>query len=312
MSRFEQRFLWMALTLLSVALTGCPGPRAELRSLDHDGLKRTYALFVPASWNADHPVPLVLALHGARGDARVMQYLTQFNPIADREGFLLAYPEGLDKQWNDGRNAVFGHPSHANVDDVGFIHELVDRLCAEYNVDRTRIYVTGVSNGAMMCHRLACELTGLFAAAAPVIGAMPEPLPDVCTPAAPMPMLLFNGTDDRLVPWDGGDVAGRPDYGRVLSVEATAQYWVANNGANPVPGLVDMPDTNPHDGAQALRETFAAAGESGGEVVLYRIDGGGHTWPGGARYQRPFLLGSVCRDLAASELIWQFFQAHTR
>lgn len=297
------------LAALAILPTGCSGAKAEPRSMAYGGLTRTYAILVPASYTGEQPAPLVLALHGGNGTARKMEYLTQLDPIAQREGFILVYPEGVDRQWNDGRNARFGRPRNLDVDDVGFIAALIDQLTSEFNIDPHRVYATGVSNGAMMCHRLACELAGRFAALAPVIGAMPEPLHATCDPSDPVPMIMFNGTKDRLVPWDGGYVVGRPKWGSVISVPDTVQYWVNHNQCNPNPEVVPMPDTNSYDGTLVYRETYSG-GQSGAEVILYHIEGGGHTWPGGARYQLRFLLGRVSRDISVSELIWEFFAEH--
>jgi polyhydroxybutyrate depolymerase len=294
------------------ALAGCPAPggRVEYRTLTHDDRERSYAIYVPDSVGADMAVPLVVCLHGARGDAATMIYLTGFNAIADREGFIVVYPEGIGNQWNDGRGVSFGRDDLTDVDDVGFIGALLDEVTAEHAIDPGRVYVSGASNGGMMCHRLACELSNRFAAAAPVMANMPEPLAEACEPVAPISLLAINGTGDSFVPYDGGAVAGRPNYGYVLSVDATAAEWVERNGIGLEPDVVALPDTDPNDGTTATRAAYR--GEDGTDVIVYTVNGGGHTWPGGPNFQRQWLLGTVSRDFSASETIWDFFEAHPK
>jgi len=303
----------LAVTVMTVLFaSGCPGSwrDLEVRSLEHDGLARTYLLHVPASYTGDEAVPLVLALHGGRGTGRKMSRLTGFNALSEREGFIVVYPEGVDNRWNDGREARQGK-SAKDVDDVGFIAAMLDALVEEFAIDDGRVYATGASNGAMMSHRLACELTDRFAAIAPVIGAMPEKLEPDCTPSGPISVLMINGEDDRFVPWDGGAVAGRDDLGRLLSVEDTVKFWVGHNACPPEPEPSWLPDARPHDGTRVWREDYGE-GPAGGAVVLYGIEGGGHTWAGGPAYQMQGLFGTVSRDIDASAVVWTFLAAHPK
>lgn len=179
------------------------------------GLQRQYDLHVPPS-RSDVPAPLVIVLHGGGGqeDAVAMiRDLTRFDALADAQQFVVAYPKAVDNYWNDGRG-VRRYRSHVqNIDDVGFISALADHLAAEARIDRRRVYVTGASNGAMMAYRVACARPDRFAGIAAVAGNLPARLP--CSPGWPIPVLVMNGTDDRLMPWNGAKSdSGRSGWAR--------------------------------------------------------------------------------------------------
>lgn len=301
------------VVLLALALAGgcrrC-SPSGGREVLRFDGIEREYVVHLPNGAAPEAPAPLVLALHGGSGTARGMARLTGFDGVAEREGFIVVYPEGVDRQWNDGR-AVPGHGPRLDVDDVGFLAEVVERIAAAYRVDRGRVFVTGISNGAMMSLRLATERPDLFAAAAGVAGAVSEALASGPPPTAPIPVMLVNGTEDPLVPFAGGDVTvfGRP-RGRVLSTAGSVAYWVGHNGAEPDGVEVVLPDRELNDGTRVERVEFLHRG--GADVVLLRVEGGGHTWPGGLQYLPERVIGRTSRDVDASEQIWAFFASHPR
>lgn len=287
-----------------------PGAAAVERgthSLEHGGLNRTFRLYVPDSYDtAEESVPLVVVLHGGHGNARSAALLTGFDELADRVGCIVAYPEAVGSHWNDGRGIGQG------ADDVGFIARMLDHLIGRLQIDPRRVYVAGVSNGAMMTLRIACELADRVAAVAPVIGSMPEPLLEQCAPARPIPVLFINGTEDPLVPWEGGEVAsmGLKDRGRVASVDDTVAFWVRHNRCKSTPVTTMLFGSESDDRTEARREEYAPE-RQGAPVTMIRIEGGGHTWPGGPRIQPRRLLGPVSRDIDATEEIWAFFGAHT-
>lgn len=240
-----------------------------------------------------------------------------FNRLADTEGFLVVYPDaarfpGAKPNWNDGRG-VEEYPAHRDgVDDVGFLSVLIDHLAKTYGIDRGRVYVTGASNGAIMAFRLACESSERITAIAPVIGSMAENLAGICAPSRPVSLLMINGTDDPLVPWGGGDVRfGRQRLGRVLSVHEAIRFWVRHNRCDPWPGISPVPDADPSDGTRVVRETYGWC-RQGTEVALYRIEGGGHTWPGGYPYAPRSVIGATSRDIDGTRVIWEFFREKSR
>jgi polyhydroxybutyrate depolymerase len=248
-------------------------------------------------------------LHGGGGTGKGMVKLTGFNAVADRENFIIVYPDGFEKHWNDGRGVQW-QAQVENVDDVGFISALIDHLSDELNIDTSRIYVTGISNGGMMSHRLGCELSRKIAAIAPVASNIPVSQASVWSPSRPVPVLIINGTEDPLERWEGGEIRlWRNTYGVVLSVADTVKFWVEKNGCSSPPVITPLPDRDTADGTTVRTEAYGGC-QDGAEVVLYAIEGGGHTWPGGFQYLPESVIGRTSREFNASEVIWQFFKEH--
>jgi polyhydroxybutyrate depolymerase len=279
------------------------------RSLLSEGRKRTFLLHIPRGWNRSKPMPLVIVLHGGGGTGRKVAALTRFKQVADRYGFVAAFPDGINGHWNDGRNVPNFKSHRENIDDVGFIRLLIERLAQQLNLDSTRVYVTGMSNGAMMCLRLGCDLFDRLAAIAPVCGAVPVDLPESCPQGRPLSVLAINGTEDPFVPWAGGGVGLLNKRGSVLSVPASIRFWVERNGCTPEPEVTRLPQKDPKQGITTVRDVFTG-GRDQTEVIAYRVEGGGHTWPGGS--ERTARFGKQSRDIDASETIWEFFKRHHR
>jgi polyhydroxybutyrate depolymerase len=259
---------------------------------------RHYELFVPS----DTPnLPLVVVLHGHGGTGKQMERFSQFDRVAAREQFVVAYPDGIGRGWNDGRAGVNG-----DADDVAFVATLIDEIAAEHAIDRNRVYVTGASNGAMMSYRIACELSDRVAAIAPVIGNLPVEL--ACTPKQPMSVLAINGTADPLVPYNGGHVArGR---GEVLSAAMSTQFFAHAAGCSAAEPTVEEPDVNDRDDSRTFVTRYDCPAPV--EISLITLDGAGHTWPGGVQYLPKLLIGGVSRDFDGAERIWEFFESKTR
>ena len=211
------------------------------------------------------------------------------------------YPDALTGRWNDGRGFTAG------PDDVRFVRVLLDTLGNELSIDPRRIYATGISNGAMFSYRLACDLSGVFAAVAPVAGGMPAELADTCGHTEPVSVLALQGTADPLMPYGGGGVARR--HGRVLSAERSIGFWSAVSACTGTPTTTLDPDRAPDDGTRVRRTVYGGCRE-GRSVELYTIEGGGHTWPGGPAAAR--IVGRVSREVDATPLIWTFFAQHPK
>lgn len=248
----------------------------------------------------DQGRPLVIALHGGQGNAEFMARLTQFNALADSEGFCVAYPQAK-RIWRDGRRTTGDGPS-----DVRFVARLIRRLESTHGIDVQRVYVTGVSAGGMMAHRLACELPDKLAACATVAANMPV---DYDPPRAEraVPMMIISGTDDQFMPWAGGEIRKgvRIGFGgQVRSARATAELWCERNRCS----------TNPqsrHVEAAGQVEIYEYRGDAPEHCVVFvAIHGGGHTWPGvgGARFAEE--LGVRGLQWEASPAIWRFCQAY--
>jgi polyhydroxybutyrate depolymerase len=270
---------------------------------------RTFQIHLPAA--SPSPRPLLLAFHGGLADGAAMRRLTNLDARADREGWVVAYPDGVEGHWNDGRGTTVIPAHRDDVDDVGLAAALVDHLAATAGVDRDRVYATGFSNGAMFCHRLASERPGLVAAIAPVAGTMPVPLLDAERPR-PVPVLIVHGTADPVVAYEGGPVMADPARGRVASVEQTAARWRAANRCRPEPAVEDLPHRDPSDATRIRVATWRPIDDDGADVVVATVDGGGHTWPGGLQYQPQRVIGPVAGDVHASDLIAAFCRGRAR
>jgi polyhydroxybutyrate depolymerase len=282
------------------------------------GIKRTFFLHIPDKYDITKPMPLLIVLHGGGGTGRSMEKLTRggFDEISDKSGFILVYPDGIDKHWNDGRNSDSSENrvNNDNIDDVGFIAALIDNLIKKMNVDPKRVYVTGMSNGAIMSYRLACELSEKIAAIAPVAGNIPQNLLMICSPSRPVSVLAINNVSDPLVPFEGGDVTGpygMRKLGKVLSATESAKFWANRDKCSSTPIIAFEPDRDPGDGTRIRKETYMNC-EGNSEVVLYIIEGGGHTWPGGNQYLNERIIGKTSRDMNAAEVIWNFFENHSK
>jgi len=275
-------------------------------TLEVDGITRSYHLHVPPAVGPA-PAPLVLVFHGGGGTGPGTERLTRFTALADREGFLVAFPEGVEKNWNDGREFTSSRAHRDHVDDVAFVAALIDAIGRAHAVDPRRVYATGISNGGIFSHYLAAHLSARIAAIAPVVGGIADPPEAWLRPEQPVSVLMLQGTRDPLVPYHGGAVAfGR---GKIIDTEEAARRWAALNGGRE-PVREPLP-TDGKDRCGGLR-TIYPGGRDGSEVTLVRLDGGGHTWPGGAQYLPQLLIGRVCRDFDATVLIWDFFKTHPK
>jgi len=279
------------------------GPGDHSRTLQIGGQTRSYLVHVPPKYDAETPAPVVLIFHGAGMNAALMQSFSGLNAKSDEAGFVAVYPNGTGAgpflTFNSG--GVEWGLIKPQPDDVAFVSKLLDDLTTVVNVDAKCIFATGMSNGGMMCYRLAAELSERIAAVAPVAGTMAV---TEAKPKRPVPVLHFHGTEDRLVPYGGPDQRV-PKFLTFKSVEDSVATWVKLNGCCPEPQIEELPDTA-DDGTKVTRKTYRS--DRGAEVVLVTVTGGGHTWPG---RQLPFgLMGRSTRDISATDMIWDFFVRH--
>jgi polyhydroxybutyrate depolymerase len=299
----SRRRLWLLL-LLTVALAGCGARHAsaddQSTTLEFGGLSRTYAVHVPPG----HSTGLVINLHGGTSTGSAEERLTNFDAVADANGFVAVYPDGIDRNWADGRAS---EPDRRGVDDVGFLAALADKLRTQYGIDPGHVFATGMSNGGFMANRLACDRADLFAAVAPVSGTLGRNV--ACNPSRPVAVLEVHGTADPIVPFDGGSMRGRGGASEIVSAPAMVQRWRAADGCSGEPAEDTLPGAG--DGTVVHRFTSAPCA-AGTAVVFYQVDGGGHTWPDGAQYLPKAMIGPTTRDFSASQAIGQFFVAHAR
>ena len=297
----------MRIAALVAALTVAPAASAD--TIDIDGVKRSYAVQLPAK----RLVPLVVVLHGKTQRGADMMTRTAWPQVAKREGFAVVFPDGLNHAWADARTkagpALRGPP--AGTDDVAFIAKLVEKLVANGTADPRRVYVTGISNGGAMAMTLVCARADLFAAGASVSMNLTDETAVTCHPSRPLPMLLMNGTADPLVPYEGGRGSSYYAADGFWSTDETLAFWRKLNGCETDHSdMTDLPDRAPADQSTVTRISSRCPG--GHDVVLYRINQGGHRMPGfspDARFPKVAgsLLGSQNGDIDAAETIWTFF-----
>jgi polyhydroxybutyrate depolymerase len=276
-------------------------------------LNRTYYLHVPQDLPKHKAAPLVLMFHGGGGTPAFAERESKFSELADREHFVVVYPEGMGKSWNDGRDDKTVAAQRDNTDDLGFVAALIDDVAKEYKIDAKRVYATGISNGAIFSHFLAANLSSRIAAIAPVAGGIAARWSERFNPDKPLSVLILQGVDDPLVPFEGGDIklTRRIKRAGIIATEEAVKKWVQHNGAQRQAVIEKLADKDPRDGCRVKKLTYPQ-GKDGTEVMLYRLEGAGHTWPGGLQYLPKMIIGKVCRDINGTEVIWQFFKTHGR
>ncbi len=272
---------------------------AQSYFLDHDGRQRSYFVHLPTAYTGNEDLPLILALHGGFGSAQNLQEQSQLNVKADKEHFIVVYPEGVQgplniRTWNAGW--CCGFAMNANIDDVGFIDVLLDTLMHNYAVDSQRIYVTGISNGGMMAYRLACELSHKIAAIAPVAATM---VMNDCMPKRPVSVIHFQSYLDTNVPYEGGVGSGVSKHFNPAQ-DSVVHTWAQINNCQ----ILD--DTLTSNEEYTLRVWLN--GTCATAIHHYTTNDGGHSWPGG----RSTVFGDpVSEYLNANDLMWEFFQDHS-
>jgi polyhydroxybutyrate depolymerase len=308
------RFSILCLGLLSALLlfsTRLQAAGFRNESIVVGGLTRTYRLFVPS--DLPNPVPVVFVFHGTEAPEHGIDSIikiTRFEQIGQIHHALIIFPEAYEGNWNDGRQNDRASSYRNGVDDIAFVDAILAQTEHDYDVDRTRVDATGFSNGAIFCHYLAANRSDVFAAIAPVSGPIAIPFSVWFHPDYPVSLLEMHGTNDPVVPYRGGKITD--DGGEVLGAEATAELWAKIDRCRRDYTEIPVPDRTARDGCYP--QDFAwSRGRGGTDVVLYRIVGGGHTWPGHPLGLLPsFFLGNVCLDFDASELIWKFFWDHPK
>jgi polyhydroxybutyrate depolymerase len=287
---------------------------------------RPYDLFLPSSYGEVAVVPLIIAIHGGGGNSQAQRRLSCpggnihdlgcMNVIADREGFAVAYPNGTGasifrnlRTWNagggkDGFQCVSGRACMDGIDDVAYFKAMLDDIGITFQIETASVNLTGMSNGAAMAHRLACELPGRIAGIAAVGGANQYATIAPCT--ASTGVLQIHGDTDPCWSYLGGEMScldGNP--GAKASVAETVKDWAKRNQCKVAPEIENIPDTRP-DGTSTIIHRYLGCEKP---VVLYLVENGGHTWPGGYQYFRERRIGKMSHDFSASDEIVKFFKA---
>ena len=327
-TQFVARGSWIAgrLALAALVVLLAAGNRGAAAlapgdhefTLSHGQLRRSYIVHVPPQAGSGRPLPAVLNFHGGGAHARAQKDYSRMDRTADREGFIAVYPNGSGGiggrllTWNAG--ACCGWAAASRVDDVGFAVAVLDDLAGRVSLDRERIYATGLSNGSMMAYRLAAEASHRIAAVAGVAGAMTLPR---FAPALSVPVMHIHSVDDPRALYNGGLGPAFPFTDtRVFHepVDAMLEKWIARNGC-PVQPQVGDPVRGRPDAADAAhtatRHAFLPC-RDGTEVVLWKLTGAGHVWPGGVQDYLPWLLGAGTAVIDANHEMWRFFSRFLR
>jgi polyhydroxybutyrate depolymerase len=264
-------------------------------SIVSSGQKRDYLLYVPRSYDRTKPTPLVISMHAAALWGAAQKETSQWNKVAERQGFIVVYPSGTGgggpRIWHVDRGA-------GPVRDVRFISELIDTLEAAYNIDPTRIYANGLSNGGGMAFVLSCTLSDRIAAVGMVAAAQLLPW-SWCTDHRPVPMIEFHGTADPETPYNGGRTWAAPET--FPSIPTWTANWARRNRCGPHPSESVV-------AADVTRLEYTNCADNAA-VVLYTVLGGGHSWPGGKPLPE-WLVGATSRSIDATGQMWAFFRAH--
>ena len=281
--------------------------------IEVQGTTRHYLLHLPAEPDG----ALVLAFHGGGETPGQQEEMSGFDALADHEHFIVAYPEGIGKSWNDGRGTTTA--AKQGVDDVGFAKAIVADIAKAHTIDRARVFATGPSNGGIFVNRLGCDAADTFIAIAPVIGTIATALAPNCHPSAPIAVVGIQGVADPVVPFGGGAVGGTLEgaaaVGDVQGSRATQELWRTLNGCASSVTATSLPVVV-RDGTTVDTRAFGGC-RANADVVWYEIQGGGHRWPphhadGIVEHIAERKLGVSSRNINASDVIWAFFAAHPR
>jgi polyhydroxybutyrate depolymerase len=276
--------------------------------LDHQNKQRKYILHIPSTYDGTKEVPLVVFIHGGGGNAQSAQGFTNFNQISKTNGFLMVYPQAFFESsansfvWADGRGLA---PDVLGIDDVDFIDKLVTALKSEYKVNAKKVYVCGFSNGSFLTQRIAFEKSTQFAAIGTLGGTMNQSLFNTGNPKRAVPMMYVFGTTDPLVPYNGGVVVGSNTL-PIVGIEQAVNFWVKKNQCQTTLPVVTLPNTNTTDNSTVTVYEYTN-GTCNSKVKFYKINGGGHTFPG-VKIGNITTLGETNLDILASQELWDFFK----
>ncbi len=268
--------------------------------LDIDGITREMDVYLPSTYQQGDVLPLVINMHGFGSNSFQQNFYSGFNDVAEEHNFIVIYPQGLvdttgfgsiDTHWA----AYFG----TDTDDMSFMHTIIDWSYTFHNIDLSRVYATGMSNGGFMSYRLACEMSERVAAIASVTGSMAFEQFDNCSPSRPVPIMEIHGTADLTVPYNGA-------FGFIPPIPEIIDFWAMHNQCGQ-PVLSDFPDINTDDMSTVSATSYTDC-QDDTEVLLYTVENGGHSWPGAYVFPE---FGATNLDINASQHIWEFFTRHS-
>ena len=275
-----------------------------------NGFRRSYLIHIPKNYDQSKPTPLVVALHGGFDKAKKMARQTEFSELADREGFIVLYPNGITLfGWLQHWNARYccGKAMKDGIDDLGFVDGLIEQAQAHLNIDSKRIYMVGYSNGGMLAYLFASEEPEILAAVAILSSTIgiksSEPERQITAPMHPVPMIIFHGREDEIIPYEGGQPSGKKSQ-NYISVSDSALFWAENNGCT-------KPVTVEHQFENRVLKQIWSECEDGSETILFTIEGWNHD-PPTRRFTGKLSATDPLKDFHATDFIWEFFSRHSR
>ena len=281
----------MLKKLLFLTLLLCFNSFGQIQdSFFHDGEERTFVYYIPDSWNASSEYPLLIVLHGLTQTGNGIMNIPGFNEIADNNNFIACYPDGLNGSWNADMNSL-----NSDVDDLGFVEQLINYFETNYNTDSQKRYLTGFSNGGFLSHKIASESELCIAAIGTVSGNLSTTTAENFNPLYPTSVLHIHGTSDAIVPYNGGASTG-------ASVDEAMTLWKNFLSCDPDPEMQAMPNPNVFDFSYPERYIYQNC--SGAELEHIKVIGGGHQWPGIETLVGG--LGTINMDFYSPQVIWDF------
>jgi len=301
---------FIAFVFLFIADASFGQPQDIDKKITVDNHERQYLIHLPPSFNNASKLPVIFAFHGGGGEyKRIIRYYN-LNHLADENGFIVVYPNAVNKAWSMNGVSSRVKKIDNSVDDVHFISSLLDYLIANYKADSNHVFCTGISRGGIFSLYLAWQLSDRITAIAPVCASIPQAIADAYSFKHQTPVLLINGTEDPLVSYNGGPgKMNAPNVGsekaNMLPTEDLVNKIAILNSCHTKPVVVDLPDKDPNDGCNAIQYDYPC---DKGEIEFIKVMHGGHTWPGGFQYLPKAMIGKVCNDFRAEEKILAFFK----
>lgn len=317
MKQYFISFLFFLFLISSCASTKNTNSVKDIEShnLTFQNKERKYYTYIPKGIVPNSKTPILFVLHGGGGTAKKMPRFTKygFNELAEKDNFIVVYPQGVGKQWNDGRSYKT-YPTISddeawkdNVDDIGFFLEIINQLKKQFSINENKIFTCGISNGGFMSNRLICERPDVFKGAGIVTATSEVDYFKTCNPSKNIGVIIINGTKDKIVPYNGGDlIVLNKKRAKVVSTEDYAAFWAKANNCGTKGTWKNLPDSK-KDKTTVSKLTYSNCNNNS-NVVLYKVEGGGHTWPGTKNRLYELIAGKATMDINACNEIWSFFK----
>ncbi len=303
------------ILLFSLSFIFFASAQIKQGEITHDGYNRTWLTYLPKNYSKAKTYPLVIALHGGSGTAKQLMTSTKkrFNTLADTEGFIVVYPQGVKKSWNDNnKRDQNGFARKENIDDVGFISKLISVLESKYSINSDAVFACGISNGGLMSQTLAMELPEKIKVVGMVAATFGKDEVDKVTDVSPFSILFIHGTKDPIIPYAEGDITVfKKTRGHVLGIEKSIAYMCSLNGNTLEPIITKLANVSIKDNMTSEHFKYPNTENTSLKVELIKVINGGHSWPGAKKKKRLLkkITGATTQDFNACNKLWEFFKS---